>query len=66
MRILTCKPGHTLQIDLPQRQPDDLPARHLFEQGPIEIFIGHVREHEIKIAISCDPRMTVTQQPEGR
>ncbi len=65
MRILTCRPGQTVQIDLPPQHHGGLPARHLFVQGPIEIYIGRIREQEVRIAVKCHPRLTVKQLAEG-
>src|SRR3569623_484532 len=56
MRIVTCKPGHSLEIKLKTEIRPDLPAQRLFAQGNIEIFVGRVKENEIKLAIMV-PRL---------
>src|SRR3569832_1228943 len=55
MRIVTCKPGHSLEIKLKTEIRPDLPAQRLFAQGNIEIFVGHKKKNENKQA-NKDPQ----------
>src|SRR3569832_1912838 len=65
MRIVTCKPGHSLEIKLKTEIRPDLPAQRLFAQGYIEIFVGRVKENEIKLAIMV-PRRRAGGRGRGR
>lgn len=59
MRIVTCKPGHSIEIKLKAGTQPDFPAQRLFSQGNIEIFVGRVKESEIKLAIMTPQQLSV-------
>src|SRR3569832_1231608 len=62
MRIVTCKPGHSLEIKLKTEIRPDLPAQRLITQGNIEIFVGRVKENEIKLAIMVPRQLAVVHK----
>ena len=51
MQIVTCKAGHSIEIKLKPNLQADFPSQGLFSQGNIEIFIGRVKDNELKLAI---------------
>src|SRR3569833_4433502 len=66
MRIVTCKPGHSLEIKLKTEIRPDLPAQRLIAQGYIEIFVGRVKENEIKLAIMVPRQLAVVHNQKRR
>lgn len=65
MRIVTCKPGHSIEIKLKMGTRLDFPAQHLFSQGNIEIFVGRVKGNEIKLAIMVPRQLSVVHNQSG-
>lgn len=59
MRIITCRPGHSVEIKLKTPTSPQFPAYHLFAHESIEIFVGRVKEHEIKLAVMAPRQFTV-------
>lgn len=59
MRIITCKPGHSVEIKLKAHTAPHMPAHQLFMHETIEIFIGRVKEEEIKLAVIAPRQFTV-------
>jgi len=59
MHIITCKPGHTIEIKLKPDVHPDSRSHWLFDQGNIEIFVGRITSDEIKLAIVAPRQFTV-------
>src|SRR3569833_3568298 len=61
MRIVTCKPGHSIEIKLKTEIRPVLPAQRLYAQGNIEILVGRVKENEIKLASMVPRQLAVVR-----
>src|SRR3569832_1302018 len=66
MRIVTCKPGHSLEIKLKTDIRPDLPAQRHNAQNNIDIFVGRVMEFEIKLAILVARQLAVVHNQKRR
>ena len=59
MLVLSRKPGESIKISLNKGVDPDIPARVLFEAGPIEILVAHLGRSEVKIAIQAHPDLVI-------
>ncbi len=59
MRIITCRPGHSVEIKLKALTSPQLSAHQLFAYENIEIFVGRVKEDEIKLAVMAPRQFAV-------
>ena len=60
MKIVRCKPGHSIHIHLKTDVDPATPADYLFGQSGIDIFIGHMTDQEVKIALQAPKYFSVT------
>lgn len=60
MHIVTCRPGHTLEIKLRSGTHRDLPGQEIFSQGNIEIFVGRITQEGLRLAIVLPRQLMVT------
>ena len=59
MKIVKCKPGHSLHI-APQANVDPAtPIDYLFGHSGIDIFVGHVTEQEVRIALQVPKQFKI-------
>ncbi len=59
MLVLARKPGESIKISLNKGVDPDIPARVLFESGPIEILVAHLGRSEVKLAIQAHPDLVI-------
>ena len=59
MLVLSRKLGESIKISLNKGVDPDIPARVLFEAGPIEILVAHLGRSEVKIAIQAHPDLLI-------
>ena len=51
MKILKCKPGHSIHIGVKANVDPAMPVNVLFAQKGIDIYIGYSDDQEVRVAV---------------
>ena len=62
MKIVTCKPGHSLHIVLKANVDPATPVGYLFDYNGIDIYIGHMTAKQVKLALDAPKYFTVVHR----
>lgn len=65
MHKFSCKAGDQIQIDLPGDLDPRTPIGLLFARGAIEVRVIHVKNDEVKLAVSAHARFRMVHQKDN-